>query len=461
MSYHRSYFSKNNTIIKKSQVNTAKNPNTELLFGTEYSKFIFQLDLDALKDKIKNGHFVLNSNTRHYLHLTNTIFGDEALLGVVKGNGKQRATSFDLVLFTIPEYWDEGVGFDYEEAYDYTSGNVTFDVRPSNWNMRTTLYPWDQEGIYSTAPPSGSTITTIHFDNGNEDIHADITDYINSISGISGSTVDYGIGICCTYNYNEVSSEFLQSVAFFTKYTQTFWEPYLETIFDDTIDDNRENFVIDVPRKLYLYVDYMNNRFDLDELPIVNILDYTNNLIPSLTGLTATKIRKGVYEVTFGLSGYLCDGKRFYYDQWCNLMISGITLDCVTQKFIPRPFAANFDIGGNKMDLDRYAIQFFGVKLNEKIKRGDKRKIVVTFRSVNETKFVLFDEVYYRIYVKEGKTQVNVFDWTEMDRTNENSFVLDTSYMIPCEYWIEIKTKKYSEDIFYRDEIKFEIISEK
>jgi hypothetical protein len=113
------------------------------------------------------------------------------------------------------------------------------------------------------------------------------------------------------------------------------------------------------------------------------------------------------------------------------------------------------------MDLDRYAIQFFGVKLNEKIKRGDKRKIVVTFRSVNETKFVLFDEVYYRIYVKEGKTQVNVFDWTEMDRTNENSFVLDTSYMIPCEYWIEIKTKKYSEDIFYRDEIKFEIISEK
>ena len=74
----------------------------------------------------------------------------------------------------------------------------------------------------------------------------------------------------------------------------------------------------------------------------------------------------------------------------------------------------------------------------------------------------LFDEVYYRIYVKEGaKTQVVVFDWTKLDRTNENSFVLNTEYMIPREYWIEIKGKTHTEEIFYRDEIKFEIISEK
>jgi hypothetical protein len=76
-----------------------------------------------------------------------------------------------------------------------------FDVRPSNWNSeRPRLHTWDAgRNLWSTDVPSGATITTIHFDNGNEDIHADITDYINSISGISGSTVtDYGIGICCT-----------------------------------------------------------------------------------------------------------------------------------------------------------------------------------------------------------------------------------------------------------------------
>jgi hypothetical protein len=462
MSYYRSYFSKNNTIIKNSLVNTAKNPNTEIFYGSGFSKFIFHIDLNNLQSKIDDGDFVLNENTKHYLHLTNTIFGDEDLIGKKRGTGRQRTTGFDLIIFKIPELeiWDEGVGYDYEEVYDYSTGNVSFDVRPSNWNNRTTLETWEQAGIYTI---SGDTIDIIHFDNGNENINVDITPYINlMLSGnTTGYTMNSSFGIAFDTPYQDVNSEIDQSVSFFTKYTQTFWEPYLETIFDDVIDDNRENFYIDDDRNLYLYVNYMDNAFDLDEMPTVDILDYNENLIGSLSGLTTTKIRKGVYKVTFGLSGQLCDGKRFYYDKWCNIKINNIDLPCVTQKFIPKPFAAFFDIGTNNTELNRYAIQYFGIKLNEKIKRGEKRKIVVTFKSINELKSVLFNEVYYRIYVKEGRTQVNVIEWTKLDRTNENSFILDTSYMIPREYWVEIKTRIHSEDIFYKDDIKFEIISEK
>ena len=459
MSYHRSYFEKNNTIIRYgstgSQVNTAKNPNTEIFYGSGFSKFIFKLDLTGLQNKISTGVKVLNENTRHNLRLTNTIFGDEDLLGALRGTGRQRAVAFDLVLFRIPEFWDEGVGFDYEEAYDYTHGNLTFDVRPSNWNDRTSLSGWTEAGIYAT---SGDTITTIHFDNGDENIDVDITDYINGI--LSGDT-DYGLGLAFDYGYQHVTSDTDQSVSFFTKYTQTFWEPHLETVFDDTIDDNRDNFVIDIERNLYLYVDYMGNRYDLDNDPTVDILDYNQNPIETLTGLTATKIRKGVYKVTFGLSGHLCDGKRFYYDKWCDLNIQTVPIDCVTQKFVPKPFDAFFNIGTNEDDASDYVIQFEGLKMNEKIKRGSTRKIVATFRSISQQNGVLLDEVYYRIYVKEGRTQVNVFEWTEMDRTNENSFLLDTSYMIPREYHVEIKARINSEDVFYRDEIKFEIVSEK
>ena len=460
MSYYRSYFEKNNTILRYgstgSQINTAKNPNTEIFYGSGFSKFIFKLDLTALQNKIDGGYLVLNDNTIHTLRLTNTIFGDEALLGAKRGTGRERAVAFELVLFQIPEYWDEGVGFDYEEAYDYTSGDLTFDVRPSNWNMRTSLSGWTETGIYAT---TGDTIARIAFDNGDENIEVDVTDYINGII-LSGDT-NYGLGLAFDYPYQNVTSEIDQSISFFTKYTQTFWEPHLETIFDDVIDDNRENFTIDIDRNLYLYVNYMDNRFDLDELPTVDILDYNSNVIEGLSGLTTTKIRKGVYKVTFGLQGQLCDGRRFYYDKWCNLKINGIDLDCVTQKFIPKPFSAYFDIGANETDAQDYVVQFYGVKLNEKIKRGSTRKIVTTYRSISQQKPLLLDEVYYRIYVKEGRTQVNVFDWTEMDRTNENSFVLDTSYMIPREYNVEIKTRVNSEDVFYRDEIKFEIISEK
>lgn len=455
MSYYRSYFSKNNTILKNLTTNTAKNPNTEIFYGSGFSKFIFQIDLANLQAKLASGDLILDANTRHVLHLTNTIFGDEALLGQERGTGRERAVSFDLVLFVIPEEWDEGVGFDYEYVYDYTTGNLTFDQRPSNWYNATTISGWTEEGVYTGTP---ITLSTIHFDNGNEDISEDITDHINTI--LSGTT-HYGLGLAFSPPYELITTlEIDQSVAFFTKYTQTFWEPYLESTFDDRIDDNRENFYIDVyARNLYLYVNYMGSPYNLDELPLVNIYDSANALV--LSGLTTTHVRKGVYKVTFGLTGALCDGKHFFYDEWCNLKINGIDLACVMQKFIPKPYADFFDIGANLNETNKYAVQFYGVSLNEKIKRGSIRKIVVAFRSINETKTILLDEVYYRVYVKEGRTQVNVWEWTRLDRTNENSFMMDTSCMIPREYWIEIRARVGGEDIFYRDEIKFEIISEK
>jgi hypothetical protein len=456
MSYFRSYFEKNNTIIKNSQVNTAKNPNTEIFYGSGFSKFIFKVDLTDLKSKIDNGDYVVNSNTKHYLKMTNTIFGDEAFLGQKRGSGRERATSFDLIIFKITEYWDEGVGFDYEQAYDFTTGNETFDERPSNWFNRTTLDAWSSEGVYSTSP---TIIGTIRMDNGDENLNVDITDYINSII-VSGDT-NHGLGIAFSVLYQDLSPATDQSVSFFTKYTQTFFEPFVESVFDDRIDDNRENFIAEVNQNLYLYVTKGSNYYDLDSLPTVDILDYNNVIISGLNDLVATKIRKGVYKVTFGLSGLLCDGKRFYFDKWKGLSIDGVSISNVTQKFVPKPYTSLYTIGTNPVELQRYVIQFFGLQLNEKIKSGENRKVVVTFRSLDYPKSVLFDEVYYRIFVKEGKTQVNVFEWTQLDRTNENSFFLDTSILIPREYWIEIKGKTHNEEIFYKDLIKFEIVSER
>ena len=316
---------------------------------------------------------------------------------------------------------------------------------------------WDQEGIYSTIPDS--IITSVHFDNGNENLVADITDYVNNI--VTGSTVNYGLGIAFDPDYMVITNSVNQSVSFFTKYTQTFFEPYLETVLLDTIDDNRDNFIAEIDRNLYIYVTKGTNYYDLDYLPTVDILDSTNTPISGLTGLTATKVRKGIYVITLGLSGQVCDGKKFFYDKWYNLYLDGILINPVTQKFVPKQYTSLYSIGENRTENERYTVQFFGIKLNEKIKRGNKRKVVVTFRSIYQQKPVLFEDVYYRIYIKEGHTQVNVFDWTKLDKTNENSFVIDTSYLIPREYNIEIKGNRHTEDIFYRDEIKFEIVSEK
>jgi hypothetical protein len=457
MSYFRSYFEKNNTIIKNSEVNTAKNTATELFYGSSFTKFIFKVDLTNLTEKVQNGDLVVTTGTTHHLKMTNTIFGDNKLIGENRGNGRQRATSFDLILFEIPEYWDEGVGFDYEfTVYENINEDKPYDVRPSNWFNRTSVSGWTTQGIYTTG---ATVIDTIHFDNGNENIDVDITDYVNGII-VSGNT-NYGLGIAFDDSYQTLDPDFDQSVSFFTKYTQTFFEPYVESVFDDRIEDDRQNFIGERLNNLYLYVTKGTNYYDLDNNPTVDVLNSSNVIISGLTGLTTTKIRKGIYKVVFGISGQLCDGKRFFYDRWKNLSIDGVSISDVTQKFVPKPFTAGYTFGENPTETQKYIMQFSGIKQNEKIIRGELKKIVLTLKSITQPKSQLFDEVYYRIFIKEGNTNVIVYDWTKTDITNENSFFLDTSYMIPREYYMEFKAKTYNEEIFYDEYVKFEILSEK
>jgi len=456
MSYFRSYFYKNNTIIKDSHTNTAKNPTTEIFYGSGFSKFIFKINLDTLQNIVDSGQKVITSGTTHTLHLTNTIFGDETFLGAKRGTGRQRANSFDLILFKINEFWDEGLGFDYEDGgYDFTTGNDTFDERPSNYFNRTTLDMWSVEGIYSNSP---TILETIHFDNGNENINVDITNYINGII-VSGNT-NHGLGLAFAVLYQDLTPEIDQSVAFFTKYTQTFFEPYVETYFEDRIDDDRYNFIEKKNQNLYLYVTNGGNYQDLDNNPTVDILDSTKVSISGLTGLTTTKIKRGVYKVTFGINGIICDGKKFFYDKWKSLEIDGIAIEDITQKFIPKPFTSLYSIGENTTESTKYAIQFSGIKQGEKVIRGESKKIVIYFKSINNLKNLVFDRVFYRMFIKEGRTNVIIHDWSQVDFSNENCFYLDTSYYIPREYYIEFKGKINNEEIFYDDYIKFEIISE-
>ena len=457
MSYFRSYFEKNNTILINSDINTAKNVVTEIYYGNGLSRFIFKINLEPLKTKINNGDLVLDDNTKHYLNLTNTIFGDKSFLGKLNGKNRKRATSFDLILFPITDTWDEGTGFDYEKTYDYTTGNETFDIRPSNWKFRTTLHEWSEPGIYEDTP--SEILSTIHFDNGNENINVDITEYINEL--LSGTTINNGIGLSFHPDYNNIKNDVEQSVAFFSKYTQTFFEPYLESVFSDTIIDNRNNFTAEIENNLFLYIMKSGNNYDLDETPVVDILDDKGLLIPNMGNLSTIKIKKGVYKVTFSLPNNLCDGKRFFRDVWKNIVIDGKEINNITQRFIPNPFLNEFNIGSDLSQFDRYVIQFYGVKLNEKIKRGEIRKIIVNLKSIKTPTPILTDKLYYRIYVKEGKTQVNVFEWTQLEKTTTNFFMLDTSFLIPREYYLEIKSILHNEEIFYNNEIKFEIISEK
>ena len=166
--------------------------------------------------------------------------------------------------------------------------------------------------------------------------------------------------------------------------------------------------------------------------------------------------------MSFGIDGINCSGKHFYYDLWRNLYLHyQVPLSDVKQKFIPKPLSSEYSIGSNPTDYERYVINYYGVQQNEKVKRGDIRKIVVEFKSINKPNPIIVKEAYFRMFIKEGKVDVNVHDWTLMDCTNENFFMINTNNYIPREYNIEIKAHVNGEEIIYHNTIKFEILSDK
>jgi hypothetical protein len=394
--------------------------------------------------------------------MTNCIFGDEDALGEI--DDTQRTSSFDLIVFKIPQAWDEGVGYEYTSD-EILSNNKQklFSETPSNWYKATTASGWTTSGIYSTnisGVTSADIIAVQHFDNGNEDLHVDVTNYINNI--ILSGTTDYGVGIAFASVYEIIAdAKYDQTVSFFTKYTNTFFEPYLETVYDDVIQDDRNTFTLGKSQNLYLYVSQDGQRQDLDSLPFVDLLDEDKIVIPGYTGLTTTKVAKGVYKVSMNLTGAtICENKLYFYDRWSGMSIGGVGLTSLTQKFVPTTLNEQVDFG--KDNSAKYVPFIYGIARGEKISRGDIRKITIDIKEYLATKTKLLSTVYYRIYVREGRQQVEVQGWTPVNKTaKENNFYLDTSWLVPKEYFMDVKVEYNGEVTSIKNIISFQIVSER
>ena len=246
----RTYFDKNNTIVSNLDVNTGLNPVSELFYGgaigeQKYSRFLFHFDASRLIEMYTGGTFTDLTKLTHTLRLTNTGSFDTDLLNGTMG-GKSRASSFDLIAFEINQPWDNGVGYDYEVPI-VLQGETAFSNGASNWVEAQTGIAWaNGTGAYSGSP-SGITISTQHFDKGNENIEMDITNYVNGL--LTGNT-NYGLGLAFTTGFEMLNTTVLQYVGFFTNNTQTFYEPFVETVYSNHISDDRNNFFLDKPNKL-------------------------------------------------------------------------------------------------------------------------------------------------------------------------------------------------------------------
>jgi hypothetical protein len=116
------------------------------------------------------------------------------------------------------------------------------------------------------------------------------------------------------------------------------------------------------------------------------------------------------------------------------------------------------------MSIYDYEFNVTGIKYREKIKRGDTRRVNVNVRIPYQyDQSAIIDKVYYRIYIKEGgNVEIEYIDWHEVSRTVDgNFFLVDTSWFIPNDYFMELKIESGNEVRTYPDIIPFTIVSEK
>jgi hypothetical protein len=455
----RTFFDKNNTIVNNLNVNTGLNPVTELFYGCDekYSRFLFHFDESRIKNFYTGGTFTDLTKLTHTLRLTNTGSFDKDLLNGMMGS-KERASSFDLIVFKINQHWDNGVGYDYQLS-NVIIGECAFSNSPSNWVNPQTGVEWSGgTGVYSGSP-SGITVSTQHFDKGNENIEIDITDYVNGL--LTGDT-NYGLGIAYARGYELMNTSSLQYVGFFTNNTQTFFEPFIETIYNNHINDSRNNFFLDKPNKLYLYSNLAGNPTNLDSIPSVNVYDQNGSLFSAYTSSDVNHISLGVYSIDIFVPTTVNNNCTMYTDIWSGITINGVSRPNIELNFALKDSLEFYNIGDNDMLPKKVGLNVSGIQNNEKIKRGDIRKVFVSTRipyTVEQTQNI--SDLKYRLYVLEGTSELTVIDFQPIEMSNiYNYFLLDTASLIPNTYYLDVLATSNQEVTTLKNILKFEIINQ-
>lgn len=466
----KTYFDKCNTIIKDSYYNTGINPVAELNYGNSLTRIIFHFSTDKVKKLVDDKTYPDISKLKHVLKMTNcasldnTIL-DKKLMTSDYQSFKERAVSFDVILFLIPNDWDGGRGFDYARDMALVGTNNSLSVKGSSWYFRRTGYKWDTDGIYTSqflsmendkfSSENGNLSNIIvgkcRFDYGNENLEIDITDVFNKF--MNNEIKNYGLCLSFDPVLEMQKTKLSQYIGFFSPYTNSFYEPYIETSYCDHISDDRYNFYLDKPNKLYFYSNIGGFPSNLDELPICNI---------NGSQIVSKQATKGVYYIDLMLSSDEYESNTMIYDSWTNIVYKGKKLKDVELDFVTKSENDFFNFYNSDKLPKKYVPNINGIKYDEKIKRGDIRKIIVDARvpyTVDEMEII--DNMEYRLYVMDGVREIDVISYEPVEKTcNYNYFLINTNDLIPNKYFIDIKISSNLEVRHTRKVLSFFIIND-
>ena len=288
----------------------------------------------------------------------------------------------------------------------------------------------------------------------------DITDYVNGI--ITGDT-NNGLVLAYQKEYEAFSTIEYQYVGFFTRHTQSIYEPFVDTVYSENIKDDRHDFYLDKDNELYLYVNLGGTPTNLDSIPSATVYDYNGTVLSAYTSSAVTHVTKGVYKIDINVptTTDYSDGYMFN-DVWTGITINGITRPNITLDFALKDSMGWYNIGDNDSLPKKVGVVASGIQRGESIKRGDIRKVLLKTKipyTINQEQRV--DSAEYRVYVKEGRNDLTIIDYQPIElANNHNYFLLDTASMIPNTYYVDIKVTSNLEVTTINEALFFDITSQ-
>lgn len=493
------FLDKCNTIIEGSKANFGLNPIIELYYGNLHSRGMIHFDHTELKKMVEDKTYPDMSKLRHVLKMKNSSLVrtenlNRSCLDITRKDERVRAASFDLVLFLIPESWDNGRGFDYSQDI-FPGFHRGYSEEGSNWYYSKSYCTWavpppplspceqwrrsldEYDAAYKTSPgiyPTETICNEIekfcscdcddsedscddcivvglqHFDYGNEDIEIDITDTVNRF--ITEDIANNGIAIAFTPVYEDSEVDSAQYVGFFSNSTTGFFQPYVETTYDEHIHDDRNNFFLDKVNRLYFYSSIGGEMVNLDNIPTCSVQD---------TEYEVHQATKGVYYIEIFMDSAEHVAPSTYYDLWSDIVYNGRKLPDTELYFTTKSGEGYYSFGlpSSGKEYFRAVPSLSGIDNKETVGRGDIRKVVVDCRIPYTSDQATFTgDIEYRLYVMQGTSEIDVIPYTKMDMGFlENYFLLDTSCLLPCRYYVDIRITHAMEEIVHRKMLQFDI----
>lgn len=262
----------------------------------EISRLLLKFDIAEISNMQNAGKIDINSSTfKSYVKL-HDVYG-----------GQTTPNSFDLILFPLAKKFDEGSGYDVSGFRDIDVVNFITASQEggvaSIWNLPGAKSSGSLGDINidvivsgSLAGPSGvvnySLSPSQFFETGEEDLLIDVTTIVSGT--ISGQIPDHGFLIGFSGSYEENDKTYFVKRFASRNSSNTAIRPKLIVKYDDSIQDNHEDFIFDNTGSLYLN----NYHFGVPS----NIL--SGESATELTGenVMVLKIISGSFKKTFDVS---------------------------------------------------------------------------------------------------------------------------------------------------------------